>query len=110
MATWGSAFLTALKIVIMSLVWGIIGLAMIVFGILMLGMPYYGASAPPLPGNVPTGLTDITSILVGGVLVLIGYVILVLGTLASFLKYSAEYYAREVKREITYTPPPTAPY
>ncbi|MCD6208968.1 MAG: hypothetical protein J7J67_02125, partial [Thermoproteales archaeon] len=60
--------------------------------------------------NVPTGLTDITSILVGGVLVLIGYVILVLGTLASFLKYSAEYYAREVKREITYTPPPTAPY
>ena len=83
---------------------------MIVIGILMLGVPYYGASSPPFPGNIPTGLTDITSILIGGILVLVGYIILILGTLASFLKYSAEYYAREFKQEVTYPHPSTTPY
>ena len=35
----------------MSLVWAIIGLILIVAGILMLGVPYYGASSPPSPAK-----------------------------------------------------------
>ena len=91
MAGWGSAFATAFKIVIMSIVWAIIGIILIAIGISMMGMPIM-TTATQMPRPYFSGQA-----IVGLIVALIGYVILLLGTLASFLKYSAEYYAEEVR-------------
>ncbi len=112
MASWGSAFFTALKIVIMSIIWAIIGGIFIVAGFSMMGsaiVPKIPATPLP-PGGLPIiPEFDIGKIIAGGILALIGYSILLLGTLASFLKYSAEFYAEEVsKRRIIPPPPPQA--
>lgn len=41
------------------------------------------------------------SAILGLMVAIIGYGILLLGTLASFLKYSAEYYAKEIREKGT---------
>ncbi|MEM1509584.1 MAG: hypothetical protein QW291_01695 [Thermofilaceae archaeon] len=112
MATWGSAFATAFKILLLSLIWWIIGFILIIAGAAAIGSPIISAlqsmgAGPTAPYGPPQGLFDFGSIILGLVLIVIGYLVVVLGTMASFLKYSAEYYAREFAK--TTPPPPTAP-
>jgi len=101
MATWSSAFATALKIVIMSIIWGIIGLALIFAGFTIMGLPGI-ISQLRQPTKMPLTslpyIVNTTSIIIGGIVSLIGYGILLLGTIATFLKYSAEYYVSEIER------------
>ena len=102
MAGWGSAFATAFKIVIMSIVWIIVGLVLVFIGLSMVGMPFYPGPTTHVPriGLTGTGL-------IGIIIMIIGYAILFLGTLASFLKYSAEYYAEEIREKgLMYTQRP----
>jgi len=105
MASWSSAFATAFKIFLASILWGIVGLILIILGANMIGgsltsiiQQFMSSASSSSTLSIPT-LTniDLTDILMGGVLILVGYLILLLGTIASFLKYSAEYYAREIR-------------
>ncbi len=99
MAGWGSAFAAAFKIVVMSIVWAIIGIVLIAVGFSMMQVPItYPAAHQPM-------VSLQGSAIVGLIVALVGYVILLLGTLASFLKYSAEYYAEEMRK----TPYPQQP-
>jgi|GEM_PF-4664994 len=96
MAGWGSAFAAAFKIVLMSIVWAAIGIVLIAVGLSMAGATLPGGMpGQALPRSVGTGQA-----LLGIVVAVIGYGLLLLGTLASFLKYSAEYYAQELQREM----------
>lgn len=83
---------------VMSIVWAIIGIVLIAVGFSMMQVPLYSAPHQPM-------IRFQGSAIVGLVVALVGYVILLLGTLASFLKYSAEYYAEEMRK----TPYPQQP-
>ncbi len=97
MAGWGSAFAAAFKIVLMSIVWAVIGIVLIAIGLSMAG-----AALPGLPSHAPSHTAGTGSAVLGVIIAVIGYGLLLLGTLASFLKYSAEYYAHELLRETAY--------
>lgn len=76
----------------MSIIWAIIGIVLIAIGISMMGAIF--------PMSMPTMTAipqyyGVGSAIIGLIIAVLGYGILLLGTLASFLKYSAEYYARE---------------
>lgn len=112
MATWGSAFAVAFKILLLSLIWWIIGFILIIAGAAAIGAPIisaleeYMSMGPTAPYGPPHGLFDFGSMILGLILIIVGYLIVVLGTMASFLKYSAEYYAKEFAKT---TPPPPVP-
>ncbi len=108
MATWSSAFATAFKILLLSLIWWIIGFILIVAGAAVIGAPLIPMlrDTPPTPPRWPPQGLFFGSIILGLALMIAGYLIIVLGTMASFLKYSAEYYAREITKA---PPPPPAP-
>ncbi|RLE75775.1 MAG: hypothetical protein DRJ56_05195 [Thermoprotei archaeon] len=115
MATWGSAFKTALKIVLMSIIWGIVGLVMMFIGIAIAGLPalmtlagHAGIVGPGYPGIAPE--LAMGQVMVGVILVIIGYAITLLGTIATFLKYSAEYYASEMEERVRFRAPQPPPY
>jgi len=104
MATWSSALVTALKIVIVSIIWVITGLVLISAGFMIMGLPKLLTQLRQSPGTPITALPSMigmTSLIMGGVVTLIGYGILLLGIIATFLKYSAEYYASEIEKRRT---------
>lgn len=107
MATWGSAFVVALKILLMSIVWYIIGVIMIVTGFAFMGTALQSLITSIMMGS-PYGAPqiDFSGLIAGFVLLVIGFVITALGSIATFLKYSAEYYAREISRVSLVPPPP----
>lgn len=94
MASWNSAFATAFKIMLMSIIWAIIGIILIAIGFSMMEPIIPMPTMTTVPEYHGTG-----SAIIGLIIVVIGYGILLLGTLASFLKYSAEYYAKEVREK-----------
>lgn len=106
MATWGSAFVTAFKILLMSIVWYIVGIVLILAGAATMGPAIQSllASITGFPSGAP--LVDFSSLIFGLVLIIIGFLIAVLGAIATFLKYSAEYYAKEITRASAIPPPP----
>ena len=115
MATWGSAFKTALKIVLMSIVWGIVGLVVMFIGVAIAGLPalmtlagHAGIVRPGYPGIAPE--LAMGQAIVGVILAIIGYAIMLLGTIATFLKYSAEYYASEIGERMRLRAPQPPPY
>ncbi len=102
----GTAFKGALKIVVFTIVWAIIGGILIAAGAGMAGLaPAYMAS----PEHQAVG---VTAFIGGVILVIIGAALIGLGGLASFLKVSSEIYADEVlaksayMRQQYYQPPP----
>lgn len=106
MATWGSAFLTAFKILLFSFIWGVLGLILIIAGAATVGRTLGDLFQSLVTGSTLIPEIDFVSIGIGLLLFLIGYLIILLGTAASFLKYSAEYYAREFQRSTQAQAPP----
>jgi hypothetical protein len=89
MVSWGRAFRGAAGIVGFAIIWWIVGLIIIVAGVIVSGM---GFSL-----SYPTS-TSLVGMLVGAILILIGYIIGILGTLAAFLKILPEMVAEEVQK------------
>lgn len=111
MATWSSAFATAFRILLLSLIWWVIGFILIIAGAAAIGAPIISmleslGTPPTTPSRPLRGLLNFGSVILGLALIAAGYLVIVLGTMASFLKYSAEYYAREIAKT---PPPPPAP-
>jgi len=108
LVSWGNAFKTALKILVMSIGWYIIGVVIIIAG-------WAGGGLTALTN--PNFLRDplaILTVLGGAVIVsIIGGAIIYLGVIASALKYSVELIADEVgaraagPQEPYPAPPPT---
>ncbi|RLF06169.1 MAG: hypothetical protein DRK00_02415 [Thermoprotei archaeon] len=94
MISWSRAFLLALKVVVYSILWVIVGTALIVVGTIFAGVPLapqgiWGAYPPPITG---------VKALVGLVLVILGLFILAFGTLASIIKVAVDEAARIMYR------------
>jgi ABC-type multidrug transport system permease subunit len=83
MTTWGRAFRAASDFIIYSIIWIIVG------GAIMFAGYYFGYEL----GREPNW-----GILIGGIIV--GYIILVLGPLASMFKILSEITADEVEKRI----------
>lgn len=79
---WGRAFRAAFMVCLYSLIWWIIGGALIAAGV---GSAYYSGYSY-YNGNNYGGLGSIGGIIIA----IIGYVILVLGTLASYFKVNTD--------------------
>ncbi len=76
MASWGDSFSAAMKIVMYSIIWWIVGGIVLVFG--------FAAIAKD-------------QLLLGALSGLIGYVIIAFGAFASILKVSAEFLKNELR-------------
>lgn len=107
MASWGSAFAAALKILLMCAVWYIIGLIIIVTGLAAMGSSLQALMQSMMGSPYGAPQVDFTGLVAGLVLIIVGLTIASLGSIATFLKYSAEYYAREIIRYLPPPPPPT---
>lgn len=88
MVSWRRAFRGALAYVIYSIIWIIVGVAIIIGGILAGGMNYgpYGTPVPNLGVIIVVGI--------------VGYIIIALGATAAFFKVTAEITAEEVEKRI----------
>jgi uncharacterized YccA/Bax inhibitor family protein len=83
---WSKAFKGALKTILYSIVWDILGFA------LFLGGLYYMFSRFILYASSIIG-----DIILGGFMMFFGMIIILIGTLASFYKVFAELLAEEIK-------------
>lgn len=107
MASWSSAFAAAFKILVMSIIWYIVGFAAVVAGAVLAGATLQSLLTSTMT-RTPYAATprDFTNLAVGVALLIIGFLIMALGSIATFLKYSAEFYAREILRKARIPPPP----
>ncbi len=97
MTGWGTAFKGALKIVVFTIIWAIIGGILIGVGAGMAGI------APAYLTTTAEHQAVGTTALIGGfILIIIGAALIGLGGLASFLKVSSEIYADEVLAKSAY--------
>ncbi len=108
MTGWGTAFKGALKIVVFTIVWAIIGGILIGIGAGMAGV------APAFMTSGEHQAVGVTALVGGFILIIIGAALIGLGGLASFLKVSSEIYADEVlaksyMRQQYYQAPPQYP-
>jgi len=83
---WGKAFKGALKTILYSIVWDILGFALFFGGLYM-----FPVSLNPIYGY------DASKMLLGGFMMFFGMIIILIGTLASFYKVFAELLAEEIK-------------
>ncbi len=93
---WGTAFKGALKIVVFTIIWAIIGGILIGVGAGMAGI------APAYLTTTQQQAVGITALIGGFILIIIGAALIGLGGLASFLKVSSEIYADEVLAKSAY--------
>lgn len=88
MVSWGRAFKGAAGIVGFSIIWWIIGGVLIGLGMFVAGFGFFFSSAA----------ASFMGMVLGVVLIFIGSVIGMLGTLASFLKVLPEMVAEEIQK------------
>jgi len=102
MPTWTRSFVLALKTIIFGILWGIVGIVIIVIGLLlpMMTNPQYYMNNP----NAMVGLMFGSLIFV-----IIGSVIAALGFYASLIKFTIEETIKELTGIPQYTPPPVRP-
>jgi len=93
---WSSAFKAAFKIVAASLIFVLIGGFLMAMGVIIVSGPYNMHSMGYSLEHVRPAVTILTGI----VLFIIGFLIAELGILASFLKYSGELYAKEIRGQM----------
>lgn len=102
MVSWIKAFITAIKIAIVSIIWIIIGITLISIGVAIIGLPvvvqqFLHQKTIPLKLKAPRiNLIIGLNLIIGSILILIGYIIIALGVAATQLKYSAELYIQEL--------------
>ncbi len=102
MPTWGRSFVLALKTIIFGILWGIVGIIIIVIGLLlpMMTNPQYYMNNP----NAMVGLMFGSLIFV-----IIGSVVAALGFYASLIKFTIEEAIKELTGIPQYRPPPVRP-
>lgn len=86
MVSWGRAFKGAAGIVGFAIIWWIVGGIFIAAGILISGFRL----------SFSAGIS--INMLIGGLLILTGYIVGILGTLAAFLKVLPEIVAEELQK------------
>ncbi len=89
MVSWGRAFRGAAGVLGFAIVWWIIGLLIIGAGVFVLG---WGFNL-----SFPTS-SSLARMFLGAVLIFLGYIVGILGTLAAFLKILPEIVAEEVHK------------
>lgn len=91
MVSWGRAFRGAAGVIGFAIIWWIVGGALIAAGIYIsgAGVIFYD----------PSRSTSFMGVGIGAILVFIGYIIGILGTLAAFLKVLPEIVAEEVQEK-----------
>jgi len=94
MVSWGKAFKSAGMYVIFLIVWGIVGAIFILLGIFTYGFLIWYDPYTGMPRINPAGLG------LGLVFTVIGLVILLLGSFATFFKVIGEIVADEVEERI----------
>ncbi|MEM2910752.1 MAG: hypothetical protein QXO01_06795 [Nitrososphaerota archaeon] len=93
MVSWGTAFKKAIMYIVFLIIWGIIG--GVIIGV---GFAVGGISVQPGPFGVP--IPTIANPLVSVAFIIVGYVIVILGMMATFFKILAEITAEEVERRL----------
>ena len=88
MVSWGRAFRGAAGIVGFAIIWWFVGGILVVAGVFISGFV----------SQLSMGSASMASMVIGVILILIGYIIGILGTLAAFLKVLPEIVAEEVQK------------
>jgi ammonia channel protein AmtB len=90
---WGKAFKGALKTILYSIVWYLLGYALFFGGLSYVFSRFtsYASLSPMYASNIAD------DIILGGFMMFFGMIIILIGTLASFYKVFAELLAEEVK-------------
>jgi len=96
MVSWGKAFKSAGLYVIFLIVWTVVGAALIAFGYITYGSLIWYDPYTKMPKINPAGLN------IGFVLTLIGSIIILLGSFATFFKIVSEIVADEVEERLRY--------
>jgi tetratricopeptide (TPR) repeat protein len=91
MVSWNKSMASALKVIGYSIIWGIIGIILIFIGFGMMS-----SQMASITGSLMTGKTpDFANILIGLIVMVIGYIIIICGFLASFMKVLTELIVEE---------------
>ena len=93
MVSWNKSIGAASKVILYSIMWWIVGWIIFFFGFGMIGNQMMGQMRV-FTGKAP----DIPSLFFSFIIMLIGSVIIIIGSLASFLKVSTELIVEEVSR------------
>jgi hypothetical protein len=115
MVTWGEAFRSALIYVLLSIVWVIVGIAIVFAGYLVIAGSLVSSVTSIFGGG---GMSINWGGVAGGlILIIIGWAVAFFGLIATFFKINSEVIAQEVKRQISpsvstpqpvaYQPPPS---
>ncbi len=83
----------AFKVIVYSIMWWIVGWIIFFIGFGMIGSKMMG-SMGVFTGKVP----DISSLIFGFIIMFIGSIVIIIGSLASFMKVSTELIVEEVSR------------
>ena len=103
MVSWIRALRAGIETILYSLGWYVIGIILAGFGGFLAGGSFYsllyGFFAPMLPSEYAPSLPPINTVtLIAGILlILVGVIVMVLGTLATFYKIASEVVAEEVQ-------------
>jgi len=104
MISWGRAFVLALKAVVYSILWYIIGGILLFVGASLMGMAYV-----PFLYNISEGLGGLAFI-AGGITIIASLIIMSLGSIASLIKVSVDELGRIGYYQSTMTAPPAPQY
>ncbi len=91
MVAWDKSMVAAFNVILYSICWGIIGTLLIVIGLSMVGSQIVNIPGAFIKGNEP----DFAKILIGLIVTVIGYIIVICGFLASFMKFLTELIVEE---------------
>jgi len=93
MVSWEKSMLAAFNVIVYSIIWGIIGTILIFIGLGMMGSQMANFPWAFITGKAP----DFSNILIliGLIVTVIGYVIIICGFLASFMKFFTELIVEE---------------
>lgn len=81
---WGGAFGYALKYIVYTILWLIIGGIFIVAGSMMIGLSFTSYTSAPM--NLNYIISNVGKFITGIILIIIGWIIMFLGSMASYFK------------------------
>ncbi len=93
MVSWEKSFAAAFKVIVYSLLWWVAGVIIILIGLGMMGTVIILDVLTT--GKIPN-FTNILAVLIGFIVMAIGYIIALVGTLASFMKVFTELIVKEI--------------
>ncbi len=105
MVSWGRSFIVALKILVVSLLWVILGSIIIVLPVIgSIGMVMGAIQSGAQPSEVLDMLGGFMVLL--SITGLIGGIIMTLGVIATYVKFIVDEAVDEMRKSTAYAPPP----